>query len=234
MHKQSKINFSNRFKQGILTGMNSRAATFHILLFILLATFSQDNALYAQKPNAITIGYKLDNNGDTLFVDNLKSLYVFNRPENWKKSKEWRQYYRTVYNFKKTYPYALKAKEITRDADSTLANSNFTKRQREKYLREYEKRLFKEFEKPLRGLTFSQGRLLLKLLDRELGQTSFYVIKNYRGGAAAGFWQGIAKIFGADLKKPYDRFGEDKVVEELVQLYHQGAFDYLYYSMFYK
>mgnify|MGYP003321660310 FL=1 len=86
----------------------------------------------------------------------------------------------------------------------------------------------------MRGLTLSQGKLLLKLLDRELGQTSFYVIKNYRGGAAAGFWQGIAKLFGSDLKKPYDKFGEDKVVEELVQMYHNGVFDYLYYSMFFK
>ncbi len=214
--------------------MNSRTAILYVLFIIILAISKQGNTLYAQKPNAITIGYKIDSNGDTLYVDKLNSLYVFNRPENWKKSREWRQYYRTVYNFKKTYPYALKAKEIIKDADSTLANSNFTRRQREKYLREYEKRLFKEFEKPLKSLSFSQGRLLLKLLDRELGQTSFYVIKNYRGGIAAGFWQGIAKLFGSDLKKPYDRFGEDKVVEELVQLYHQGAFDYLYYSMFYK
>ena len=67
-----------------------------------------------------------------------------------------------------------------------------------------------------------------------MGQTSFYVIKNYRGGAAAGFWQGVAKLFGSDLKKPYDKFGEDKVVEELVQMYHDGVFDYLYYSMFFK
>ncbi len=206
----------------------------YILLALSLAVIPQDCKLYAQQPDAITIGYKIESNGDTLFVDRIKSLYVFNRPENWKKSKEWRKYSRTVYNFKKTYPYALKAKVIIKEADSTLANSNFNHRQREKYLREYEKRLFKEFEKPLRGLTFSQGRLLLKLLDRELGQTSFYIIKNYRGGAAAGFWQGIAKLFGSDLKKPYDRFGEDKVVEELVQLYHQGSFDYLYYSMFYK
>ena len=94
--------------------------------------------------------------------------------------------------------------------------------------------MFREFEKPLRGLTFSQGRLLLKLLDRELGQTSFYVIKNYRGGAAAGFWQGIAKLFGSDLKKPYDKFGEDNIVEELVLMYQDGVFDSLYYSMFFR
>lgn len=205
------------------------------ILYLLIFTVSLLPAkAHAQKTKSALIGYTIDNKGDTLYIDNINSLYVFNRPDKWKNSKQWRKYYRTVYNFKKTYPYALKAKIIIKDADSTLAHSGFTNREREKYLKEYEKRLFREFEKPLRGLTFSQGRLLLKLLDRELGQTSYYVIKNYRGGAAAGFWQGIAKIFGSDLKKPYDRFGEDKIVEELVQLYHKGAFDYLYYSMFYK
>lgn len=205
-----------------------------LLIIALLAILVPNRRLFAQIRQGQTIGFVLQDNGDTLFTDKIAPLYVFNRPENWKKSRQWREYYKTVYNFKKTYKYALLAKEITRDADSTLAHSNFTPRQREKFLRDYEKRLFKEFEKPLKGLTFSQGRLLLKLLDRELGQTSFYVIKNYRGGAAAGFWQGVAKLFGSDLKKPYDKFGEDKIVEELVQMYHNGVFDYLYYSMFFK
>ncbi len=205
-----------------------------ILLWSVPPFLGQDCTLFAQKKRGELIGYIVQDNGDTLYADKIAPLYVFNRPDSWKKSKQWREYYKTVYNFKKTYPYALIAKEITRDADSTLAHSNFTKKQREKYLRAYEKKLFKEFEKPLRGMTISQGKLLLKLLDRELGQTSFYVIKNYRGGAAAGFWQGIAKLFGSDLKKPYDKFGEDKVVEELVRMYHDGVFDYLYYSMFLK
>lgn len=177
------------------------------------------------------IGYEIIN-GDTLYIDKISPTYIFNRPEKWKKTKEWRKYYRTVYNFAKVYPYALKAKEIMQDADSTIARSNFTPREREKYIKEYEKRLFREFEKPLRGLTITQGKLLLKLLDREMGISSFYVIRNYKGGAAAGFWQGIAKLFGSDLKKQYDRFGEDKIVEELVAMYHNGSFYYLYYSMF--
>ena len=207
----------------------------YIMLFAIctaLPTRGQGQSVNTGE-KGVVIGYKIEN-GDTLYVDKIAPLYVFNRPDNWKKSRQWREYYRTVYNFKKVYPYALKAKTIILDADSTLANARFSKREREKYLKAYEKRLFREFEKPLRGLTFSQGKLLLKLLDRELGRTSYSVIKNYRGGFAAGFWQGIAKLFGSDLKKPYDKFGEDKLVEELVILYQQNAFDYLYYSMFAK
>ena len=198
-----------------------------VTLFCLLCT----KFLHAQKPKGYPIGYEIVN-GDTLYIDKISPAYVFNRPERLKKTKEWRKFYKTVYNFAKVYPYALKAKEIMQDADSTIANSNFTAREREKYIKEYERKLFREFEKPLMKLTITQGKLLLKLMDREMGLSSFYVIRNYKGGAAAGFWQGIAKLFGSDLKKQYDKFGEDKTVEELVKMYNDGRFWYLYYSMF--
>ena len=202
------------------------------LAFALIFTsFSQP--LFSQQEKGEAMHYVIEGS-DTTFIDNLPERFVFYRPRNKAEKREWREYYRTIYNFKKVYPYALKAKEIIADADSTLANSDFTARERERYLKQYEKRLFKEFEKPLRSMSISQGRLLLKLLDRELGRTSYYVIKNYRGGAAAGFWQGVAKLFGSDLKQPYDRYGEDRLIEELVLLYQQGQFNYLYYSIFWE
>ncbi len=150
------------------------------------------------------------------------------------KGKEWRKYYKTVHNFAKTYPYALVAKEKKMEADNYISTHNLSAMQKEKYLKKYEKELFETFEKPLRNLTFTQGRMLLRLIDRELGLTSFYIIKDYRGKAAAGFWQGVAKIFGANLKTPYDKFGEDKLLEELVKLYQDGDFGFLYLSIFGK
>lgn len=197
---------------------------------LFFATLLYVSFAYGQKPG-VPIGYELVGK-DTLYVDKIKELHVFNRPESWKKSREWRKFYRTVYNFAKVYPYALKAKAIMRDADSTLANSDFTRGEREKYIKSYEKRLFKEFEKPLRSLSINQGKMLLKLIDREAGISSYYTIKNYKGGAAAGFWQGVAKLFGSDLKRKYDMFGEDKILEELRTMYRDGSFWYLYYSMF--
>ena len=197
--------------------------------FLLGALFYTSFA-NGQKPG-VRIGYEVHGK-DTIYIDRINELHVFNRPQSWKKSREWRKFYRTVYNFAKVYPYALKAKAIMRDADSTLANSNFTRGQREKYIKDYEKKLFREFEKPLRSLSINQGKMLLKLIDREAGISSYYAIKNYKGGAAAGFWQGIAKLFGSDLKKKYDMFGEDKILEELVQMYKNGSFWYLHYSMF--
>ena len=199
-------------------------------LFLLLSAFFYSHFMQGQEKR-IFLGYTIEN-GDTVYVEKIKPVYVFNRPGSWQQSREWRKYYRTVYNFAKTYPYALKACEIMKDADSTIANSNFTKWEREKYIKAYEKRLFKEFEKPLKKLSINQGKMLLKLIDREAGMSSYQAIRDYKGGAAAGFWQGVAKLFGSDLKKKYDKEGEDRMLEELVQMYHEGSFWYLYYSMF--
>jgi len=169
---------------------------------------------------------------DTLFIRSLNPLYVFNRPPRDLKDKNWGDYYRIVYNFNKAYPYALLAAQKVYEVDSILDVKARNNRDREKMIKEFEKQLFKEFEKPLRNLTFNQGRMLLKLVDREVGQNSYYIIKGYRGSVTAGFWQGVAKVFGADLKKPYDRFGDDKVLEELVVMYHNGSFPFLYASIF--
>ena len=173
-------------------------------------------------------------NGDTIFLDQLPPIFRFDRMRGNRSRQSWRQYRRLVYNFKKTYPYALQAREIIREADSVLAVSDFSEAERERYISDYQKKLFRQFEKPMRDLTISQGKLLLKLIDRELGRTSFYIIREYRGKLSAGFWQTVARIFGNDLKKPYDKFGEDRQVEDLVLIYNSGAFDALYYSMFTK
>ena len=202
------------------------------LKYCIIALFAliSGTAAYSQDKE-IPMAYIIEK-GDTIYIEEIKPAYIFNRPRSWKQSREWRRYYRTVYNFAKAYPYALKACEIMKDADSTLANSGFTRWQREKYIKEYEKRLFKEFEKPLKKLSINQGKLLLKLIDREAGISGYQAIRNYKGGAAAGFWQGVARLFGSDLKKKYDKDGEDRIVEELVHMYQEGSFWYLYYSMF--
>jgi hypothetical protein len=193
------------------------------LLFLQSNLFSQEKGF--------STGYKIEGR-DTIYYMNLSEVYLFSWDNKRKKDKEWREFYRLVYNFRKTYPYALIAKEKINEADSILATRKLNKREREKFIQQFEMRLFNEFEKPLRKMTFSQGKLLLKLIDREIGQSSYSIIKSYRGGAAAGFWQGIAKIFGSDMKKPYDKFGDDKLTEELVQMYKRGTFEYLYFSIF--
>jgi hypothetical protein len=81
-------------------------------------------------------------------------------------------------------------------------------------------------------MSISQGQLLVRLIDREIGKTSYSIIKDYRSGIAAGFWQGVAKLFNQNLKNRYDPSGEDKNTEQLVQIWEEGQFDNLYYSIF--
>lgn len=192
-----------------------------------------DQARKTFSGSGYAMGYQVID-GDTVFLGSIPPVFKFDRMKGNRSRRSWRQYKRLVYNFKKVYPYALQAKDIIREADSVLATNDFSAHQREKYISQYQKQLFSKFEKPLRKMTISQGKLLMKLIDRELGRTSFYIIKEYRGKIAAGFWQTVARVFGNDLKKPYDRFGEDRMVEDLIMIYNAGAFDALYYSMFYE
>ena len=170
---------------------------------------------------------------DTVYVGEIPAARVFARLPR-QKGKDWRKYYRLVYNFSKVYPYAKVARHLVAEADSTIAADNLKRGKREKYINSIQNELFEAFEEPMRNLTISQGALLMKLIDRECGKTSFNIIKGYKNGMAAGFWQGIAKIFGTDLKKPYDPDGEDRPIEELVELWEEGEFERLYFSLFWK
>lgn len=171
--------------------------------------------------------------GDTVFVETLRPSRCYSRLPR-QKGKEWRKYYRLVHNFARTYPYALASKRILLSVDSTMIADGLKRGKKDKYVNQVQKELFKVFEEPLRSMTVSQGTLLMKLIDREIGKTSFKIIKDYKNGIAAGFWQGIAKMFGSDMKKPYDPEGEDKQTEELIKLWEAGEFDLLYFAIFMK
>ena len=191
-----------------------------------------DNQCRAQQRNGQYLHYFIEGK-DTIYIDEIKASKVYSRLPR-QKGREWRQYYRLVHNFSKTYPYALVARKIVARADSTIAADNLKRAKREKYINEVQKELFNVFEKPLRGLTVTQGRLLMKLIDREIGKSSYDIIKDYKNGIAAKFWNGIAKLFGSDLRKPYDPEGEDAPVEELVTMWEDGDFPAFYMSLFWN
>ena len=126
------------------------------------------------------------------------------------------------------------ARNLVIRADSTIAADKLKGVKREKYIKGVQKEIFDVFEGQMRQMTVSQGALLMKLVDREVGKSSYNIIKDYTSGIAAGFWQGIAKIFGTDLKKPYDPEGEDLLTEELVKIWEDGDFQAFYFSIFWK
>jgi len=167
---------------------------------------------------------------DTFYVDELPPAMI--SPKEHMNKTDWVKYYKRVHNFSKAYPYALLVSRVINYTDSLFEAEHYTKKQQDKYLNKLKEDLLKDFEPIFRKLTLSQGLMMIRLIDRECGKTPYYILKDYLGSPAAGFWQGVAKIFKGNLKQPYDRFGEDKDLEELVGYWERGDFDYLYLSIF--
>ena len=159
-------------------------------------------------------------NGDTMYLAWLHELHVY-PPLKFKNKKQERFYWRTVRDVKKCLPYA---KMITADmayADAELAKLPDQKA-RKKWWRSFERQLFRKYEKDFRGMYASQGRMLMILLDRETDRTSYDLIKQYKGKAAANWWQFIAKLFKNDLKEEYDATDKDRIVERVINLVEAG------------
>ena len=138
-----------------------------------------------------------------------------------KNKRQKRRYSKLVRNVKITLPYARKAGKKINEINAELALIE-NEKERKKFLNTKEEELFKEFEKPLKKLTFSQGRLLIKLINRETGDTTYQLIKEYKGGVSAFFWQGVARLFGSNLKSEFDEDGEDKMIEHIIMLIDNG------------
>lgn len=158
-------------------------------------------------------------NGDTIPVIALpaaeaKAKRVF------KSKKQRKKYYRLAYHVKKVLPYAKLAGERMKEVEAEVAD--MTKRQRKKRMKQLEKEIKRDYEGELTKLSFTQGRILIKLLDRETGNISYDIVKEFRGGFTAWFFQGIAKMFSYDLKSEYDPTGKDKLIEEIVLRVEQG------------
>ena len=160
------------------------------------------------------------NKTDTFYLARMQDVYVYPKMV-FKNKKQERFYWRTVRDVKKTLPFA---KELTREmqvADQQLALLPDDKARR-KWWRQYEKYLFKKYETSFRGMTASQGQMLMKLMDRESDRTSYEIIKHYRGKASANFWQFVAKLFKNDLKEEYDADDKDRIVERVINLVEAG------------
>jgi hypothetical protein len=173
----------------------------------------------------------VDERGDTVYYDSVPPVWCFGKDKRMKKS-DWKKYYRLVYNFNKVYPYVAVGSSICHEVDSTIEARHMNRMQKEKYIRGWEKQLLTDFEPIVREMTVSQGKLLCRLVDREIGKDTYSILKGYTNSLTAGFYQGLGKLFGQDLKSHYDPDGVDKQTEELIQMWENGEFDFLYYSIF--
>ena len=115
-----------------------------------------------------------------------------------------------------TYPYAKRAGAIMNDMNAKMAKMP-EKDDRKAYIKTREKELKKEFTDPLSNLSIYQGKVLMKLINRQTGNNCYDIIKEYKGGLTARFYQTVAFFFSSNLKQPYDRQGDDKEIETIVQ-----------------
>lgn len=130
---------------------------------------------------------------------------------------------RLKYNVKKVYPYAILAAAKLKEYDrvlSTIPNENDRKR----YMKVAEDQLKAQFGAELKNLTITQGRILLKLVDRETGKTTYTIVKEMRGSFSAFMWQSLSLLFNSSLKDEYDPKGEDKAIEQAITLIEGGDF----------
>jgi hypothetical protein len=159
-------------------------------------------------------------NGDTLKTLILRDIYVY-PPQLYKNQGNDEKYRKLIRDVKKTLPYAkiIYGTLIeTYEYMMTLPDD----KTREEHLKRMEKELFAEYKPVLKKMTLSQGKLLIKLIDRECNQTSYDLVKAFLGPFRAGFWNFFASLFGASLKSDWDPDGKDAATERVIQLVEMG------------
>lgn len=128
---------------------------------------------------------------------------------------------RLIYHVKKVYPYAKLAGIKLREYEDMLQAAP-NERERRRIMKKAEEEINEQFGAELRDLTFTQGKILIKLIDRETKETSFTLLKEMRGGVTAFFYQGFARIWGYNLKTKYDPHGEDELIEAIIFMIESG------------
>lgn len=197
-----------------------------MLTFLTIGAVAQNKEGNDTDSTAIPADYSVTRisveNGDTIPMVVLSPFRVAAlRPYNDKKlDKKFRRLRRYVTAM---YPFAQKAAEKMEEYNDTLMEID-SKRKQKEYLKYAEKELKEEFEDDIRDMSMSEGRVLLKLIDRETGDTSYELVKSLKGSFSAFLWQSVARVFGSNLKSEFDpkENKEDEMIERICQMIEEG------------
>ncbi|MBC8486798.1 MAG: DUF4294 domain-containing protein [Bacteroidetes bacterium] len=181
-------------------------------LFILSSSFSQ-------KLHGIVVKASIVNNDTVITIELPEYCVNAKMPRKFKVLA--RKYGKLVKNVKKVYPYAKVAGIKLNKYEEILVNAS-SEKERKRLMKQAEKELRDEFEDDIKNFTFKQGIILIKLVDRETGNSSYILIQELRGKFIAFFWQTFARIFGYNLKIKYDPQGRDKDIENIVLMIENG------------
>ncbi|MDB5221626.1 MAG: hypothetical protein JWN83_293 [Chitinophagaceae bacterium] len=183
--------------------------TFSLLLLCIYTKSISQSSQWGAKDTLITGAVVYD--GDTIEAKVLAGIYMFSQGNLSAKAK-WTRLRNAVYV---TYPYAKRAAVILNDVNAHITGKN--QAYVSSYINSREKDLKKEFADPIMNLSVYQGKILMKLINRETGNNCYNILKEFKGGFSARFWQTVAFLFGSNLKQPYDPKGEDAEIEKFVK-----------------
>lgn len=205
-----------------------------MILVAVIATFSFSSPAYAQAREEggelrlklkVYKGHKyiVDEYGDTCRYTFIRDLVVF-PPLKFKNKKQEQYYWRTVRDVRKTLPYAKLAFATlceTYEYIQTIPD----KKERERHLKRLEKDIFEQYKPVVKTMTKNQGKVLLKLINRETDQSSFNIVKAFLGSFRAGFWQTFGRFFGMNMKAGFhpEKNKDDAMIDRIATLIEQGA-----------
>ena len=197
-----------------------RVRRFITILLLLVMLLAECNVASAQRWRPLrgvrTVTWEVDNRGDSVMRVELLDVRIYNRKRDLK------NYQRMVRAVKKVYPLAQEAARRMENLDEELARMD-KKKDRKNYTEAIEEALKEELTPMLWKMTRYEGKILLKLIDRETNHTAFKIIKEFRSGFTATFYQMLAQMFGNNLKLEYDPTGEDEMLEYIVKQYRAGV-----------
>ncbi len=191
--------------------------THHIILTLTLLIIFASSKIVAQQNvfDTLKVSAYITPEGDTIGQSYLPPVLVYARM-----TKQWRNYWADWTRLRNavyvTYPYAKSASKIMNEINAKLVNVT-DKTKRKAIIKEREKEIKKEFTDKLTNLSVYQGKVLMKLINRETGNNCYEIINEYKGFISAAFWQTIAIIFGSNLKQSYDPAGKDLDMEKIVR-----------------
>lgn len=184
-----------------------------VIIALLFLAVKPAQAQYG--PNDTIVHAAVVYNGDTIEAKTLSAVFFYSKL-NGSQQTAAAKYNRLRNAVYVTYPYARKAGIVMNEMNDRLARIKDSEEKR-KYIHSKESALRKEFTDPLTNLSIYQGKVLMKLINRETGNNCYEIIKEYKGGLTARLYQTVAFFFSTSLKQSYDEQNEDATVEKLVK-----------------
>lgn len=185
-----------------------------LILLLLLCCIAPD-ALCQRREQGVWYSEWSINRGDSTALIHILPVRTYAR------RRDMRRYARLVRAVRKVYPIAQEAKREMALMEQELERLP-SKRDRELYIKGIQKMIIKQYTPVLKKMTIYEGRVLLKLIDRETEYTAYEIVREFRGGFVAGFWQAMARLFGNNLKLEYDPEGNDRLLDQIVRAYEEG------------